>query len=97
MLLSLIERLLLDQAQGESIRDTFVRARDSGLLDEIPGLVYARSERDAVAEELVDTGIQRLLGDLDELPSPVLGYGAGCSSRRDVLKRWRHEHCPPIA
>ena len=51
-----------------------MRARDSGLLDEIPGLVYARSERDAVAEELVDTGIQRLLGDLDELPSPVLGY-----------------------
>jgi hypothetical protein len=27
-----------------------------------------------VAEELVDTGIQRLLGDLDELPHPVLGY-----------------------
>ncbi|KKK96118.1 hypothetical protein LCGC14_2665990, partial [marine sediment metagenome] len=27
-----------------------------------------------MAEELVDTGIQRLLGDLDELPDPVLGY-----------------------
>ena len=30
--------------------------------------------RDGVAEELVDTGMQRLLGDLDELPDPVLGY-----------------------
>ena len=28
-----------------------------------------------MAEELVDTGIQRLLGDLDELSSPVHGYG----------------------
>ena len=27
-----------------------------------------------MAEELVDTGVQRLLGELDELPDPVLGY-----------------------
>src|SRR6185295_188521 len=43
-------------------------------LDDIPGLIYARGEQDGVAEELVDTGIQRLLGNLDELPDPVLGY-----------------------
>src|SRR5205085_4337620 len=29
---------------------------------------------DGVAEELVHTGTQRLLADLDELPDPVLGY-----------------------
>src|SRR6266550_7137709 len=52
----------------------FFRARDAGALDGIPGLVYARGERDGVAEELIDTGIQRLVGDLDELPDPVLGY-----------------------
>ena len=46
-----------------------------GGLDEIPGLVYSRSATpDGPCEELVDTGIQRLLGDLDELPHPVLGY-----------------------
>jgi hypothetical protein len=28
-----------------------------------------------LAEELIDTGIQRLVGDLDELPDPVAGYG----------------------
>jgi len=74
VLLSLLERLCSIRARGESLRTTFLRARNSGVLDDIPGLVYARGQKDGVAEELVDTGIQRLLGDLDELPHPVLGY-----------------------
>ena len=74
VLLSLLEVLLSTRAAGESLRSAFLRARDSGALDEIPGLLYARPGRDGVAEELVDTGIQRLLGDLDELPSPALGF-----------------------
>ena len=74
VLLSLLEVLLLIRAADESLRMTFIRARNSGLLDEIPGLVYARSDREDVAEELVDTGVQRLLADLDELPHPVHGY-----------------------
>ncbi len=74
VLLNLLEVLLSIRAGNESLRTTFLRARDSGALDEIPGLVYARGGRDGVAEELVDTGIQRLVGDLDELPDPVLGY-----------------------
>ena len=53
---------------------TFIRARNSGMLDQIPGLVYPRINADGVAEELIDTGIQQLVGDLDELPQPVLGY-----------------------
>jgi len=74
VLLSLLEVLLSIRAGDESLRTTFMRARNSGMLDGIPGLVYARTDREGVAEELVDTGIQRLLGDLDELPHPVLGY-----------------------
>ncbi|NLX13737.1 MAG: radical SAM protein [Phycisphaerales bacterium] len=74
ILLSLLELLLSIRAGSEPLRQTFIRARNSGMLDEIPGLVYARGEREGVAEELVDTGIQRLLGDLDELPHPVPGY-----------------------
>ncbi len=74
VLLSLLEALLSVRAAGESMRTTFLRARDSGLLDDIPGLVYARTDRHGVPEELIDTGIQRLVGDLDELPHPVLGY-----------------------
>ena len=74
VLLNLLEVLLSGRSSGESLRAAFLRARDSGALDEIPGLVYGRGGGDGVAEELVDTGIQRLVGDLDELPDPVLGY-----------------------
>ncbi len=72
--LSLLEVLLSIRANNESMRMTFIRARNSGMLDGIPGLVYALTDANGVAEELVDTGIQRLLGDLDELPHPTLGF-----------------------
>ncbi|GMV96837.1 MAG: hypothetical protein AMXMBFR83_11970 [Phycisphaerae bacterium] len=74
VLLNLLEVLLSVRAKGETMRSAFLRARDGGLLDEVPGLVYARGQREGLAEELVDTGMQRLLGDLDELPHPALGY-----------------------
>jgi len=76
VLLSLLEVLQSMRARNESMRSVFLRARDCGALDGIPGLVYSRSEKpNGAIEELVDTGIQQLLGDLDELPHPVLGYG----------------------
>jgi radical SAM superfamily enzyme YgiQ (UPF0313 family) len=66
--------LLSIRAAGETVRSAFRRAKNSGALDDIPGLIYPQGERDGVAEELVDTGIQQLVGDLDELPDPTLGY-----------------------
>jgi radical SAM superfamily enzyme YgiQ (UPF0313 family) len=74
VLLSLLEVLLSIRAPNESMRSAFQRARDVGALDDVPGLVYARTDARGIAEQLVDTGIQRLLRDLDELPHPVLGY-----------------------
>lgn len=74
VLLSLLERLFTMRAADEPLRATFIRAKNSGLLDDIPGLVYPLGERDGVAESLVDTGVQRLVGDLDELPDSVPGY-----------------------
>lgn len=75
VLLSLLEVLLTLRARHESLRSVFERAKESGALDAIPGLVYGRSAQpEGPVEELVDTGIQRLLGNLDELPHPVLGY-----------------------
>jgi radical SAM superfamily enzyme YgiQ (UPF0313 family) len=74
VLLSLIEAVVATRGRGESMHSAFVRARDSRALDDVPGLVYSRGDKNGVPEELVDTGIQRLLGDLDELPHPVLGY-----------------------
>jgi radical SAM superfamily enzyme YgiQ (UPF0313 family) len=74
VLLSLLETLLAFRSRGESIRAAFARARDSGALDRIPGLMYSRTDDAGRPRELVDTGIQRLLGDLDELPGAELGY-----------------------
>jgi radical SAM superfamily enzyme YgiQ (UPF0313 family) len=77
VLLSLIEVILAFRAKGESVRSAFFRARDAGALNDIPGLVYPRGPRtmsEGIGEELIDTGVQRLLGNLDELPHPVLGY-----------------------
>jgi radical SAM superfamily enzyme YgiQ (UPF0313 family) len=86
VLLSLLEVLLTIRAEGESMRSAFLRARRSGALDGIPGLVYSRTDARGLAEELVDTGIQRLLGDLDELPHAVLGYRLlEPPSRRETL------------
>src|SRR4029078_1714005 len=58
-----------------------------GLPHQTPGLVFAKpATADGPAEELIDTGIQRLLGDLDELPHPVLGYQLlEPPSRRETL------------
>jgi len=75
VLLELLEALLAERAEGESLRSVFFRARDAGALDGIPGLIYGRGGADGAVEELVDTGIQRLAGDLDELPHPALGFG----------------------
>ena len=74
VLLNLLEVLLSVRVGTESVRMAFLRAHAGGALDGISGLVYALGSRESVAEELVDTGIQRLVGDLDELPDPVLGY-----------------------
>lgn len=100
VLLSLLEVLLSIRAGGESLRSAFFRARDCGALDAVPGLVYPCGGTDGVAEELVDTGIQRLLGDLDELPHPVLGYqlleppGAGSTLGPHALPADRvRKHC----
>jgi len=74
ILLRLLEVILDHRAAGESMRAAFRRARDAGALDEVPGLMYARGDHPTVPDELIDTGVQQLLSDLDELPDPVLGY-----------------------
>lgn len=75
VLMSLLEVVLTERAAGEHLRSAFLRARERGLLDGIPGLVFAQGNREGLPERLVDTGVQQLLSDLDELPHPVLGFG----------------------
>jgi radical SAM superfamily enzyme YgiQ (UPF0313 family) len=74
--LELLARLMDHRAGSEHLRQTFHRLRRSGLLDDIPGLVFRAPEsgdEQAAPERLIDTGIQRLVQDLDELPHPLVG------------------------
>ncbi len=74
VLLELLDRLLTERGRLEPLRAAFLRVKRAGRLDDIPGLVYPMGPEGAPPEELVDTGMQRLLGNLDELPHPVLGF-----------------------
>jgi radical SAM superfamily enzyme YgiQ (UPF0313 family) len=56
-----------------SMLKAFELARKAGALRNIPGLVYAADGRHD-GRNLVNTGIQRLLKDLDELPMPLSGF-----------------------
>jgi len=107
VLLALLKRLLLCRRGDETLRATFARARHGGMLADIPGLVYARADsRDTrqLPEELSDTGIQKLLTDLDELPDAASafrvleppGRGAGLG-RRPLSGRDVRRHSPIAA
>src|SRR5205807_5670374 len=71
----LLDRLMESRAGGEHLRRTFHRLRRSGLLDDIPGLVFREGDEKAPPGRLINTGIQRLVQDLDELPHPLVGLG----------------------
>lgn len=51
----------------------FDRARQAGALREIPGLVYSLDGRHD-GQNLINTGVQRLMRDLDDLPMPTSGF-----------------------
>ncbi len=74
VLMCLMERLIETRRGDEPLRQTLLRIRRDGLLDDIPGLVYPVGDG-PVPEHLVDTGIQRLCGDLDQQAHPIHGYG----------------------
>ncbi|MBX6314955.1 MAG: radical SAM protein, partial [Isosphaeraceae bacterium] len=75
VLLELLDRLLDYKAEREPLRAAFRRARAAGALEDIPGLVYRRDDGDGPPRDLVNTGVQRLVQDLDELPLPFDALG----------------------
>jgi len=75
VILELLDRIMESRANGEHIRKTFHRLRRSGLLDDIPGLVFREGDEKAPLGRLINTGIQRMVQDLDELPHPIAGLG----------------------
>ena len=59
VLLELLDRLMEYRAGDEHLRKTFHRLRRSGLLDDIPGLVFREGDEKAPLGRLINTGIQR--------------------------------------
>ncbi len=74
VLLELLQTVLERRRPGESVRGAFERMRRSAALDAVPGLVYLSPKALPDRPFAVNTGLQRLLRDLDELPMPDAGY-----------------------
>ncbi len=74
VLLELLEAVLHCRRAGDTARDAFERARRAGGIDRVPGLVYLHPDAPPRRPFAVNTGVQRLLRDLDELPLPDAGF-----------------------
>jgi hypothetical protein len=75
VILELLDRIVEHRAAGETMRQAFDRVRASRLLEDIPGLVYRPDSGPGMPEYLVNTGTQRLVQNLDELPMPFDSLG----------------------
>src|SRR5207253_3720054 len=69
------DRLMEARAGGEHLRKTFHRLRRSGLLDDILGLVYREGDDKEPLGRLINTVVQRMVQNLDELPHPITSLG----------------------
>ena len=74
VLLDLLETVLEQRAPGESVQSAFDRVRLAGGLNAVPGLVYLDPDSAPDEPVVINTGVQRLLRDLDEMPVPDAGY-----------------------
>lgn len=73
VLLDLLHVIVEHRGRNESLRTAFERARQNGALDAVPGLVYLDPRSTLEEPLLVDTGLQRLVQHLDEMPDEVTG------------------------
>ncbi len=73
--LQLLDRIMEARGRNEHPRKVFHRLRRSGLLDDIPGLVFREGDEKEPLGRLINTGVQRLVQDLDELPHPMTSMG----------------------
>jgi radical SAM superfamily enzyme YgiQ (UPF0313 family) len=89
VLLELLDTLTEYRSAQGTMRAAFERARSDGALDAIAGLVYLAPGASVREPVLIDTGLQRLVKDLDEMPGEETALdllepphrGAGLSAR----------------
>lgn len=74
VLLELLQRILDNKGPGDSCLSAYERCRRTGALDDIAGLVYLAPQSPREKPLAINTGVQRLLRDLDEMPLPDAGY-----------------------
>jgi len=74
VLLELLHAILAHRRADQSPLIAFEELRETGSLAQIPGLVYLSPAAPPDQPTALNTGIQRLLRDLDELPLPDAGY-----------------------
>jgi len=75
VLLELLDRIVEMKGPSDTMRAAFERLREGGLLEDIPGLVYRPDAPDDPPPHLINTGVQRLVQDLDELPLALEAMG----------------------
>ena len=75
VLLDLLNVLMGYRCNGRSMRSAFEHARKEGALQSVPGLLYLEPGATLEEPELIDTGLQRLVQHLDEMPHEVTGLG----------------------
>lgn len=74
VLLDLLYAVLLQRRPEQTMLDAYERCRNDRALSQIPGLVYLDPSDSPDGPVAVNTGIQRLLRDLDELPMPDAAF-----------------------
>jgi radical SAM superfamily enzyme YgiQ (UPF0313 family) len=74
VLLELLETMFSERESCASPRAAFEQARQSGSLERVSGLVYLAPDSTDRRPVAMNTGVQRLLRDLDEMPMPDAGY-----------------------
>ena len=74
VLLDLLHTIVVDDHPHRTARQAFEQARSVGKLDQVPGLVYLSPDAHAGKPVAVNTGVQRILRDLDEYPLPDAGF-----------------------
>ncbi len=72
--MDLLRTILSQRRPDETVRDAYESARMNGSLADIPGLVYLSPDAAPDQPIAINTGVQRLLRDLDEMPMPDAGY-----------------------